>query len=66
MRLAAVPDKSCSRSDPTAEQRMWTYYVADRSKGRVQRQMQPEHRMDDRGPSILVVVTAGLSRAAVR
>ncbi|MCP2200946.1 hypothetical protein LX90_004648 [Lentzea flava] len=34
VRLAVVPDKSQSSAEPTAEQRMWVYYVTERAKGR--------------------------------
>lgn len=34
VRLAAVPDESRPPTEPTAEQRMWAYYVTERSKGR--------------------------------
>jgi hypothetical protein len=31
---AAVSDVSCESAEPTAEQRMWAYYVTERSRGR--------------------------------
>jgi hypothetical protein len=34
VRLAVVSDESRSPTEPTAEQRMWAYYVTERSKGR--------------------------------
>jgi len=34
VRLAVVPDESRPTVEPTAEQRMWAYYVTERSKGR--------------------------------
>ncbi|WP_280510372.1 DUF2637 domain-containing protein [Nocardia farcinica] len=34
VRLAVVPDESRSSAEPTAEQRMWVYYVTERAKGR--------------------------------
>jgi Protein of unknown function (DUF2637) len=34
VRLAAVSNESGPPSEPTAEQRMWAYYVTERSKGR--------------------------------
>ncbi len=34
VRLAGVPDGSRSLDEPTAEQRMWAYYVTERSNGR--------------------------------
>jgi len=33
-RLAVVSDESHSPTEPTAEQRMWAYYITERSKGR--------------------------------
>ncbi|HEX4395321.1 MAG TPA: DUF2637 domain-containing protein [Mycobacterium sp.] len=33
VRLAAVPEQSRPSAEPTAEQRMWAYYVIERSKG---------------------------------
>lgn len=33
--LAVVSDESRSLDEPTAEQRMWAYYVTERSKGRI-------------------------------
>ncbi|MFC0432554.1 DUF2637 domain-containing protein [Kutzneria buriramensis] len=35
VRLAAVSEPSRPPAEPTAEQRMWAYYVAERSKGRM-------------------------------
>ncbi|WP_024799543.1 DUF2637 domain-containing protein [Nocardia sp. BMG51109] len=35
VRLAAVPAGSLPSAGPTAEQRMWVYYVTERSKGRI-------------------------------
>ena len=34
VRLAVVSDESRPPTEPTAEQRMWAYYVTERSKGR--------------------------------
>jgi hypothetical protein len=34
VRLAVVSDESRPPAEPTAEQRMWAYYVTERSKGR--------------------------------
>lgn len=34
VRLAVVSDQSRPPTEPTAEQRMWAYYVTERSKGR--------------------------------
>lgn len=34
VRLAVVPDESHPPTEPTAEQRMWAYYVTERAKGR--------------------------------
>jgi uncharacterized protein DUF2637 len=34
VRLAVVPDDARPTVEPTAEQRMWAYYVTERSKGR--------------------------------
>ncbi|CAM3806214.1 DUF2637 domain-containing protein [Kibdelosporangium persicum] len=34
VRLAVVSEESRSPTEPTAEQRMWAYYVTERSKGR--------------------------------
>lgn len=34
VRLAVVPERSRPPAEPTAEQRMWAYYVTERSKGR--------------------------------
>ncbi|MEY7974641.1 DUF2637 domain-containing protein [Saccharomonospora xinjiangensis] len=34
VRLAVVPDESRSSAEPTAEQRMWVYYVTERAKSR--------------------------------
>ncbi|WP_236793332.1 DUF2637 domain-containing protein [Amycolatopsis sp. GM8] len=34
VRLAVVPDQSRPPAEPTAEQRMWAYYVTERAKGR--------------------------------
>ena len=34
VRLAVVSGESRSSTEPTAEQRMWAYYVTERSKGR--------------------------------
>jgi hypothetical protein len=34
VRLAPVVGKSRSSAEPTAAQRMWAYYVAERAKGR--------------------------------
>ncbi|WP_116042937.1 DUF2637 domain-containing protein [Amycolatopsis palatopharyngis] len=34
VRLAVVPEQSRPTADPTAEQRMWAYYVTEHSKGR--------------------------------
>jgi hypothetical protein len=34
VRLAAVSDEARPLSEPTAEQRMWAYYVTERSQGR--------------------------------
>ncbi|WP_020663240.1 DUF2637 domain-containing protein [Amycolatopsis benzoatilytica] len=34
VRLAVVPEQSRPPAEPTAEQRMWAYYVTERSKGR--------------------------------
>ncbi|SFR27875.1 hypothetical protein SAMN04488564_111315 [Lentzea waywayandensis] len=34
VRLAVVSDESRSPDEPTAEQRMWAYYVTERAKGR--------------------------------
>jgi hypothetical protein len=34
VRLAVVPEQSRPPAGPTAEQRMWAYYVTERSKGR--------------------------------
>ncbi|MFD4193130.1 hypothetical protein [Amycolatopsis thermoflava] len=33
MRLAVVSNESCPLAAPTAEQRIWAYYVTERSKG---------------------------------
>jgi hypothetical protein len=33
VRLAVVSNESCPLAEPTAEQRMWAYYVTERSKG---------------------------------
>ncbi|MFD5828501.1 DUF2637 domain-containing protein [Lentzea sp. NPDC060358] len=35
VRLAVVSDDARSLNEPTAEQRMWAYYVTERSKGRI-------------------------------
>lgn len=35
VRLAVVSDEARSPDEPTAEQRMWAYYVTERSKGRI-------------------------------
>lgn len=35
VRLAVVPEPSRPPAEPTAEQRMWSYYVTERSKGRI-------------------------------
>lgn len=34
VRLASVPDESHPAAQPTAEQRMWAYYVTQRANGR--------------------------------
>jgi hypothetical protein len=34
VRLAMVPDEARQPAEPTAEQRMWAYYVMERAKGR--------------------------------
>ncbi|MBV9447526.1 MAG: DUF2637 domain-containing protein [Streptosporangiaceae bacterium] len=34
VRLAVVPEQSRPPAEPTAEQRMWAYYVTERAKGR--------------------------------
>lgn len=34
VRLAVVSDKARPPAEPTAEQRMWAYYLTERSKGR--------------------------------
>ncbi|WIV60782.1 DUF2637 domain-containing protein [Amycolatopsis nalaikhensis] len=34
VRLAVVPDEARPPGEPTAEQRMWAYYVTERAKGR--------------------------------
>lgn len=34
VRLAVVTEQSRQQGEPTAEQRMWAYYVTERSKGR--------------------------------
>jgi hypothetical protein len=34
VRLAVVSDETRPPAEPTAEQRMWAYYVTERSKGR--------------------------------
>ncbi|WIV60916.1 DUF2637 domain-containing protein [Amycolatopsis nalaikhensis] len=34
VRLAVVPDEARPSAEPTAEQRMWAYYVTERAKGR--------------------------------
>ncbi|MCR3749378.1 hypothetical protein [Lentzea californiensis] len=35
VRLAVVSDEARSLDAPTAEQRMWAYYMTERSKGRI-------------------------------
>jgi hypothetical protein len=34
VRLAVVPDEAHPPAEPTAEQRMWAYYVTEQAKGR--------------------------------